>query len=60
MTKPYKELDLTELSMERIRLICILKDKPKPNTYKQTKKSLERINNLIVDKICATLKGQEQ
>lgn len=51
MTQPYKDLNISELSMERLRLKQILQNHPKPNTYKQTKKSLERIEKLIVDKI---------
>ena len=51
MTKPYKEMDKSELKLERARLINILQNHPKPNTYKQTKKSLERVNNLLAERI---------
>ena len=50
MTKRYKDMDVSELKLERARLINILQNHPKPNTYKQTKKSLERVNNLLVER----------
>ena len=49
MTKAYKDMDKSELKLERARLIHILQNHPKPNTYKQTKKSLERVNRLLVN-----------
>lgn len=55
MTKPYKELDLSELKLERARLQHILGNKPKPNVYKQTKKSLGKINNLIAMRVSENL-----
>ena len=51
MNKPYKEMDKSELKLERSRLIHILQNHPKPNTYKQTKKSLERVNKLLVERL---------
>jgi len=51
MSKAYKDMDVSELSMERMRLKYILRNHPKPIEYKQTKKSLERIEKLIVDKL---------
>ena len=50
ITKRYKDMDVSELKLERARLINILQNHPKPNTYKQTKKSLERVNNLLVER----------
>ena len=50
ITKRYKDMDVSELKLERARLIHILQNHPKPNTYKQTKKSLERVNNLLVER----------
>lgn len=54
MSKAYKDMDLSELSMERLRLKHILTNKPQPIEYKQTKKSLERVEKLI-----ATLVGRK-
>lgn len=51
MCKAYKDMDVSELSMERMRLKQILKNHPKPIEYKQTKKSLEKIEKLIIDKL---------
>ena len=51
MTKAYKDMDIDELKLERARLVNILQNHPKPNTYKQTKKSLERVNKLLVEKL---------
>ena len=56
MSKAYKDMSVEELEMERLRLKCILMNHPKPNTYKQTKKSLERVEKLIVDKLVERLK----
>ena len=56
MTKPYKELTLVELKCERMRLCYILGNHPKPNTYRQTKASLNRIDDLIAKKVKETLK----
>lgn len=51
MTKPYKELNVDELKLERARLKNILQNHPKPNTYKQAKKSLERVEKLLVERL---------
>ena len=55
MSKAYKDMDLSELSMERLRLKNILQNHPKPNTYKQSKKSLERVENLMAALVGRTL-----
>ena len=39
ITKRYKDMDVSELKLERARLINILQNHPKPSTYKQTKKN---------------------
>ena len=51
MCKPYKELNVVELKAERLRLKYILSNHPKPNTYKQAKKSLERVEKLLVERL---------
>ena len=56
-SKAYKDMDLSELKMERLRLVRILSSHPKPNTYKQTKKALNRINDLMAQKVADTLRG---
>lgn len=56
MSKAYKDMDISELSMERMRLKYILRNHPKPIEYKQTKKSLERVEKLIVDKLVGDAK----
>ena len=56
MSKAYKDMDVSELSMERMRLKYILRNHPKPIEYKQTKKSLERVEKLIVDKLVGDVK----
>lgn len=55
MSKAYKDMDLSELKLESARLIHILQNHPKPNTYKQTKKALERIDKLIAERIVELL-----
>ena len=56
-SKAYKDMDLKELKMERLRLVRILGSHPKPITYKQTKKALNRINDLMAQKVADTLRG---
>lgn len=53
--KPYKEMSIQELSGEQARLKYIITHHPKPFTYKQAKKSLERINRLIAQKVSNSL-----
>lgn len=60
MSKAYKDMDLTELSMERLRLKHILQNHPKPNTYKQSKKSLERVENLMAKLVGRTLLNENK
>ena len=60
MTKAYKDMDLSELSMERLRLKNILQNHPKPNTYKQSKKSLERVENLMAALVGRTLLNESK
>lgn len=56
MCKAYKDMDISELSLERMRLKYILRNHPKPIEYKQTKKSLERVEKLIAELVGRTLK----
>ena len=51
MTKAYKDMDISELSLERMRLKHILQNKPTPKTYRCTKASLEKVEKLLVDKV---------
>ena len=60
MSKAYKDMDLSELSMERLRLKNILQNHPKPNTYKQSKKSLERVENLMATLVGRTLLNENK
>lgn len=60
MSKAYKDMNLTELSMERLRLKHILRNHPKPNTYKQSKKSLEREENLMAQSVGRTLLNENK
>ena len=48
-SKSYKEMTISELCGEQARLKYIITHHPKPFTYKQTKKALERINRLITN-----------
>lgn len=56
MSKAYKDMDYSELKLERARLKYILCNHPKPNTYKQTKKSLERVEKLMVERLIGDTK----
>lgn len=55
MSKAYKDMNLDELKLERARLEHILQNHPKPNTYKQTKKALERVMNLMMERLVKLL-----
>ena len=48
-------MSIQELSGEQARLKYIITHHPKPFTYKQAKKSLERINRLIAQKVSNSL-----
>lgn len=56
MTKAYKDMDLTELKAEQLRLKFILADKPTPIAYKQACQSLKRVNELICKKVSYGIK----
>lgn len=60
MCKAYKNMDLTELSVERIRLKYILRNHPKPIEYKQAKASLETVENLMSKLVGRTLKNESE
>ena len=60
MCKAYKDMDLTELSMERMRLKHILKNHPKQIEYKQAKASLERVENLMSKLVGRTLLNESK
>ena len=60
MSKAYKDMDISELSLERMRLKHILRNHPKPNEYKQAKASLERVEKLIAEMVGRTLKNENK
>ena len=60
MCKAYKDMDLTELSMERLRLKHILRNHPKQIEYKQAKASLERVETLMAKIVGGTLKNESK
>ena len=60
MCKAYKDMDLTELSMERLRLKHILRNHPKQIEYKQAKASLERVETLMAKIVGGRLKNESK
>ena len=60
MCKAYKDMDISELSLERMRLKHILRNHPKPIEYKQAKASLERVENIMAELVGRTLKNENQ
>ena len=60
MCKAYKDMDLTELSVERMRLKYILRNHPKQIEYKQAKASLETVEKLMSEKVGGTLKNESK
>lgn len=60
MSKAYKDMDLGELKMEQLRLKYILRNHPKPIEYKQSKKSLQRVENLMAKLVGRTLLNENK
>jgi len=60
MSKAYKDMNVSELSMERMRLKYILRNHPKPIEYRQTKKSLEKVEKLMSKLVGRTLKNESK
>ena len=60
MCKAYKNMDLTELSVERLRLKHILRNHPNRIEYKQAKASLETVENLMSKLVGRTLKNESK
>ena len=60
MCKAYKDMDISELSMERMRLKHILRNHPKQIEYKQAKASLERVEKLMANLAGGTLKHESK
>lgn len=60
MCKAYKEMDISELSLERLRLKHILRNHPKQIEYKQAKASLERVEKLIVELVGRNLQNENK
>lgn len=60
MSKAYKDMDVSELSLERMRLKYILRNHPKQIEYKQAKASLERVENLMSKLVGRTLLNESK
>ena len=58
MCKAYKDMDISELSLERLRLKHILRNHPKQIEYKQAKASLERVEKLIAELVGRNLRNE--